>query len=200
MKRTFIEAIKHRRSYYALSDQSPVSDDEIQKIIEIVAHYIPSAYNSQTTRMVLLLGDHHKNLWNIVKNTLQKRTKPETFVKTEQKIKKSFYSGYGTVLFFEDQKVVQELQTQFPTYKDGFPLWAQHSNAMHQFATWVMLEDVGFGVSLQHYNPLIDEEVKSTWNLPEEWQLVAQMPFGVPLDQPGEKEKLSLDQLRRVFI
>ena len=37
------------------------------------------------------------------------------------------------------------------------------------------------------YNPLIDEEVRRTWNLPEHWHLIAEMPFGLPIGKPGEK-------------
>ena len=51
---------------------------------------------------------------------------------------------------------------------------------MHQLAVWTMLEDAGFGASLQHYNPLIDKEVRERWDLPAAWRLFAQMPFGMP--------------------
>ena len=37
---------------------------------------------------------------------------------------------------------------------------------MHQFVIWNMLEDAGMGGSLQHYNPLVDDEVRASWNLP----------------------------------
>ena len=43
------------------------------------------------------------------------------------------------------------------------------------------------GASLQHYNPLIDDEVRRVWNLSDDWKLIAQMPFGVPVAQPGFK-------------
>lgn len=58
---------------------------------------------------------------------------------------------------------------------------------MHQFAVWVMLEDAGFGASLQHYNPLIDEEVAKTWDIPSYWRLIAEMPFGVPVEHQEKK-------------
>lgn len=85
----------------------------------------------------------------------------------------------------------------FPTYKDNFPIWAEQTDAMHQLAVWTMLEDAGMGASLQHYNPLIDDEVRKVWNLSDDWKLIAQMPFGVPVAQPGFKEVMSLDE--RVF-
>ena len=49
---------------------------------------------------------------------------------------------------------------------------------MHQYFMWCALEAAGCGVNLQHYNPLIDEQVKKTWDLPGHWNLKAQMVFG----------------------
>ena len=37
------------------------------------------------------------------------------------KVDHSFACGYGTVLFFEDQKVVKGLQEAFPSYQENFP-------------------------------------------------------------------------------
>ena len=66
MKRSFQEALENRRSYYRLWDKSPVSDKDIVNMLQTVARHVPSAFNSQSTRMVLLLGDHHRRLWDIV--------------------------------------------------------------------------------------------------------------------------------------
>jgi predicted oxidoreductase (fatty acid repression mutant protein) len=195
--KTLEEAIVQRRSYYALSNQSPVSDEQIQHIIDTAVSHVPSAFNSQSTRIVLLLREQHQTLWNIVKDTLQKQIPPEAFVKTQEKVDKSFASGYGTVLFFEDQLTVQKLQEQFSGYATNFPVWSQQANAMHQFAIWVMLEEAGFGASLQHYNPIIDKAVKAQWQLPDDWLLVAQMPFGISVEAPEEKAFLPLKE--RVF-
>lgn len=199
MNRTFKEVISRRRSYYALSNGSSIPDREIEEILEFVIRYMPSAYNSQTTRLVLLLGDEHRKVWDIVKECLRKKVTSGQFEQTEQKINRSFASGYGTVLFFEDRSIVQSFQTQFPTYEENFPVWAQHTSAMHQLAVWAMLEDVGFGASLQHYNPLIDAEVKQTWQLPEEWALIAQMPFGLPVKQPAERVIMPVEERIKVF-
>ncbi|MDR0843749.1 MAG: nitroreductase family protein [Tannerella sp.] len=198
MERTFIEAVKHRRSYYAISNQSPVSDAEIEEIVNLAVTYLPSAFNSQTTRVVLLLGKNQTQLWEITRETLRKIVSAEAFVATGKKID-SFSAGYGTVLYFEDQDIVKSLQESFPGYAENFPVWSQQTSAMHQFAVWTMLEDAGFGVSLQHYNPLIDEEVRSTWNLPANWKLIAQMPFGTPVQDPGEKSFKPLDGRALIF-
>lgn len=199
MKKSFEEALKHRRTYYSITNQSPVSDEEIERIVNLAVTHVPSAFNSQSTRVVLLLGENHKKLWHIVKETLRKIVPPEVFKMTEAKIDNSFASGYGTVLFFEDQSVVKGLQEAFSSYKDNFPGWSLQTSAMHQLAVWTMLEDVGFGASLQHYNPLIDEEVRHTWNLPEEWHLIAEMPFGLPVQGPGDKDFKDLDTRVKVF-
>ena len=120
MERTFSEALKNRRTYYSITDQSPIPDQEIECIINLAVRHVPSAFNSQSTRVVLLLGKSHKKLWNIVKDALRKIVPGEAFAKTEEKIDNSFACGYGTVLFFEDQKVVKGLQEAFPSYQGIF--------------------------------------------------------------------------------
>lgn len=199
MERTLKEAIKHRRSYYALSPHSPITDAEIEKIITFAARHIPSAFNSQSTRMVLLLGEHHRRLWDIVKETLRKIVPAKSFPATEKKIDTSFAAGYGSVLFFEERSIIQGLQKSFPAYWDKFPIWSQHTSAMHQLSVWTMLEDAGFGASLQHYNPLINDSVRREWELPETWELMAQMPFGKPLQEPEAKEFQSIEERVRIF-
>lgn len=199
MEKSFSEALKHRRSYYSITNQSLISDEEIEHIVNFAVTHVPSAFNSQSTRAVVLLGESHKKLWKIVKDALKKMVPKEAFVQTEQKIDHSFAAGYGTVLFFEDQLVVKGLQEAFPLYQENFPGWSLQTSAMHQLAVWVMLEDAGFGASLQHYNPLIDEEVRREWHLPEHWHLIAEMPFGVPAAQPGGKEFQPLEERVKVF-
>lgn len=196
----FGSALKHRRTYYAISDESPISDQAIEDIVRTAVKYVPSAFNSQSSRVVLLLGDSHRKLWDIVKEALRPHAQSdEARARTEAKIDGSFASGYGTVLYFEDQTVVEGLQQSFPAYKENFPVWSEQASAMHQLAIWAMLEEAGLGASLQHYNPLIDDEVRRTWNLPANWKLVAQMPFGKPAQEPGEKEYSPVDERVRVF-
>ena len=199
MKRTFAEALEHRRSYYSIGSDSPVLDEEVVHIVRTAVKNVPSAFNSQSTRIVLLLGDEHKKLWDIVKSTLKQRIPSDAFAKTEAKIDGCFAAGHGTVLYFEDTAVVKNLQEAFPSYAENFPTWSQHTSAMHQFAIWTMLEDAGLGASLQHYNPLIEEEVRRTWNLPGSWMLIAEMPFGTPTAEPREKEFGELSERIKIF-
>jgi predicted oxidoreductase (fatty acid repression mutant protein) len=198
MNRDFKEALRHRRSCYAIDGCSPITDQEIQSIVDFVLLHTPSAFNSQSTRIVLLLNEHHKKLWNIVMETLRGIVPASNFGPTERKIN-AFAAGHGTALFLEDQDVVEDMQDRFPTYAANFPTFAQHTSAMHQLALWTLLEDAGFGASLQHYNPLIDAEVRETWKLDERWALVAQMPFGGLVEPAGAKEYEPLEK-RRIFF
>ena len=80
------DSIQDRRTYYQLSNESPVSDEEIQRIIEHVAYWAPSPFNSQSARMVLLLGENHKKLWELTKAELKKIShSEEAWKKTEEK-------------------------------------------------------------------------------------------------------------------
>ena len=181
MKRTFLEAIEHRRSCYSLSATNPVSESDIISAIDRIILSTPSAYNSQSTRLVVLFGRHHTQLWEIVKNALEEFVSPEAFTGVKEKIDSSFAAGCGTVLFYEDMAVIEQLKEKYTTYADKFDEYSEHTSAMHQFAVWTALEDMELGASLQHYNPLIDTAVAHQWNISKEWRLIAQMPFGTPL-------------------
>lgn len=195
----FIDAIKKRRTIYALNNKIDISDKEIQDILELTLDYVPSAFNSRSARFVLLLHDNHTKLWDIVKSTLRKIVPPEHFHKTEKKIDDCFSSGYGTVLFFEDQDVVADMQKQFPTYKDYFPEYSLESAGMHQYVVWTLFAEKNVGASLQHYQPIIDDEVASTWGIPKSWKLLAQMPFGGIIEGAGEKPLGDMPAVLRVF-
>lgn len=198
MNNSFRDALEHRRSYYAISNSSPVSDDVIEDIVEFAIRNVPSAFNSQSGRAVILFGDNHIKLWNIAMDELEKIVPAETFANTRIKID-SFAAGYATVLFFEDQSVVESLQASYPLYAANFPIWSEQSSAMNQLSVWTMLEQQGLGASLQHYNSLIDESVRQEWNLPKQWKLIAQMPMGLPVALPQEKSFLPIEDRVKVF-
>lgn len=198
MSKTFFEAVKGRRSVYAISKESPISDEQIQKIVEEAVLHSPTSFNSQSSRAVVLLGDNHDKLWDITAETLRKIVPTEQFEGTAQKLS-SFKAGYGSVLFFEDQAVVKQLQENFALYADNFPIWANQSSGILQYVVWTAFAEQGVGASLQHYNPLIDDEVKSTFGIPAEWKLIAQMPFGGVVTPPGEKEFQPIEERVKVI-
>ncbi|NLP15534.1 MAG: nitroreductase family protein [Clostridiales bacterium] len=192
------QLVENRRTYYAIEKKSPISDQEIKDIIDHAVKYVPSAFNSQSARVVLLLGENHDKLWEITRETLRKIVPADSFASTDAKID-GFKNGYGTIMFFEDEEVIEGLQEQFSLYKDVFPIWSLQSSGMLQYLIWITIEGKSLGASLQHYNPLIDDEVKETWGLPKKWKLLAQMPFGTPVQDPGDKEFSPVESRVKMF-
>ena len=145
-----------------------------------------------------LFGAEHEKLWQFAEDALRAIVPAEKFEPTQQKLN-MFKAAAGSVLFFEDQEVVKGLQAQFPSYADNFPIWAEHTNAMHQYAIWTTLAAAGIGANLQHYNPLIDAAVAKEWNIPANWTLRAQMVFGGIAAPAGEKAFAPIEERFRVF-
>ncbi|ENV50981.1 Nitroreductase family protein [Acinetobacter junii CIP 107470 = MTCC 11364] len=182
----FLNSIKARRTIYAIGKNVTVDQAKIEETIREAVKQSPSAFNSQSSRVVTLYGESHTNFWNIVRETLRKIVPAEAFEGTNQKID-SFAAGFGTALFYEDQDVVKGLQEQFALYADNFPVWSEHSSAIAQFATWTALSEIGIGASLQHYNPIVDAEVAETYDIPANWKLRAQLVFGSIEAPAGDK-------------
>ncbi|MFG0587957.1 nitroreductase family protein [Acinetobacter sp. YQ_14] len=182
----FLNSIKSRRTIYAIGKNLSVDQTTIEETIREAVKQSPSSFNSQTSRVVTLYGESHTKFWNIVRETLRKIVPAEAFEGTNAKID-SFAAGFGTALFYEDQDVVKGLQEQFALYADNFPVWSEHSSAIAQFATWTALSEISVGASLQHYNPIIDEEVAQTFDIPANWKLRAQLVFGSIEAAAGEK-------------
>ncbi|MDR6543806.1 nitroreductase family protein [Acinetobacter bereziniae] len=178
MSNVFLDLIHKRRTIYAIGRHVNHSPEYLSDLIQQAIKQSPSSFNSQSSRAVILFNAEHEKFWNFVKAQLKTYAKDEaSALKTEAKMD-SFIAGFGTVLFFEDQDVVKDLQAQFPSYADNFPVWAEHSTAIAQFATWTALNSDGLGASLQHYNPIVDEQVHAEWDIPKNWKLRAQLVFG----------------------
>jgi len=192
MSKEFYQVLKERRTVYSISKEAVASDETIKEVIEQAVLHTPSAFNSQTSRVVVLWNEKHDRLWDITMENLRKIVPEDKFQPTEEKIT-SFKNGYATVLIFEDQDVIKNLQDSFPLYSQNFPVWSQQSSGMLQYVIWSSLAIEGYGASLQHYNEIIEADVKKEWTIPENWKLIAQMPFGKQTADPGEKEFLPIE-------
>lgn len=186
MSNQALEAISKRRTQYALGRQLPISQEQTTALIKEAIRQAPSSFNSQSSRALILFGAQSVAFWEITKQALRAIAPAEGFASTEQKLD-SFAAGAGTVLFFEDQDVIKELQQNFALYADNFPIWSEQSSGIAQFAVWTVLADAGIGASLQHYNPVVDEAVRAKWNVPASWRLRAQLPFGGHAAPIGDK-------------
>lgn len=198
MSADLLKVYQKRRSIYGLGRNILLDAAALERLIGECIRQAPSAFNSQSGRVVLLLRDEHQKLWDIVLSHLEPLTPPDKFAATRSKIA-SFAAAYGTILFFEDQAVVQKLQQDFPLYKDAFPLFSCQSSGMLQYMVWTALADNDIGASLQHYNPLIDDDVRQQWHLPASWKLMSQMPFGSIEAPAGEKTFTPLPDRFKIF-
>ncbi len=194
----FKKAVINRRTIYNLGKNIPVLESEIIAAVERMTKEVPSPFNIQSARVIVTMNEHHEKVWDITKNALKKIVPADKFAGTEAKIN-SFAAGYGTILYFEETDTVKGMQEKFPLYADNFPIWASQANGMLQFAIWTLLEKMGLGVNIQHYNPLIDDEIKKTFEVPASWKLVAQMVFGEKLKDADAIEKLPVAERVKVL-
>lgn len=99
---TYLEAVKHRRTVYGLTDNVSVSDDRIVEIVNEVIQTCPSPWNMQSTRILVTLGKENKRLWNTViagaKPFVLEQQGEEDWNRYEDRFK-SFQAAYGTVRY-----------------------------------------------------------------------------------------------------
>ncbi|KZP23808.1 nitroreductase-like oxidoreductase [Athelia psychrophila] len=152
MSTTFMNALIARRGYYALSKSSPIPKAQIKSILETAVKHIPSSFNMQSARVVLLTGAASQNLWATIRTEFLATLGENASAIEMHKAKFDGYaSGFGTVLFFEDQATVDKMAAAFPGLAGEFPVWSQNSAGMLQFAVWTALKAEGLGASLQHH-------------------------------------------------
>lgn len=174
------ESLKKRRTYYAINNILPVSQEEVKKTIEQFTELVPDAFNMKSSRIVTAFGDAHNQLWDAIYEVFGGKVPREKI--------DSFRAGAGTILYFYDEATVKALQGSFPAYADNFPLWALQASGMLQISIWSGLRDLGIGASLQHYNPVIDEMVHKMFQVQGSYHLIAEMPFGGIVSEPEAKE------------
>ncbi|WP_201566019.1 nitroreductase family protein [Psychrobacter sp. CMS30] len=195
---TLQQVFDERRSVYALGNELPVEPQAIVNMAERVLLHTPSAFNSQSSRLVVLFGAEHQQLWDIAEEKLRAAVGDGDFSGSKQKLD-GFRAAAGTVLFYEDKNVTQSLQEQFALYADRFPVWARQTSAMHQYAMWTELRTLNVGANLQHYNPLVDEDAAKAFSIPDSWELVAQMPFANIVEPAGEKTYQPVSERMKVL-
>lgn len=194
------ELMAKRHSEYALAPEWVAPQKDVEEVLAGVLQLIPTHFNAQTVRMVLLTGEAHQHHWKLIEEILIDQIGEDKYNKsTRAKIEGSFASGAGTVLFFDDTQTTKHLMEQFPTYKHNFPLWAQQVQGSHQYGVWLGLTALGFGASLQHYTGMADDKIKEQVGVPQEWEFIAHMPFGKILKPAEAKDKKPLSETLKVI-
>ncbi len=182
-----------RRSVYTLGKNITLGDNEIVRLLQQCLLNCPTAFNVQSARLVVLWGEKHDQFWQLLWQNMQKVISAEKQQSARERIE-AFKQAYGTILFYEDSDAVAKLQQQYPLYADNCPIWAQQANGMLQYMIWQVLAENNIGASLQHYNELVADAARQKFDLPDSWQMVAQMPFGQITAPVGNKTFLPLDE------
>ena len=185
-----IDSLKERRSVYSIGKTLPVDAEEVVRLVNEATALVPDAFDMKSQRVVLALGEKHDLLWDAIYDAFGGKVAREKI--------DGFKAGFGTVLYFYDANVVKALQERYALYAANFPIWAQQANGMLQLAIWSGLRELGIGANIQHYNPVIDEAVRSLFGLPESYVLVAQMPFGSIVAPPAPKAGEDISQRVRI--
>lgn len=190
---------KNRRSIYTLNKNLPINQEQLEQIINHAIKNTPSSFNSQSTRLAVLLNEEHEKLWEFTAKILSEIVNNDDKFQTTANKLSSLKSASGTIIFFEDQNVIKNLQEKYPTYAEKIPIWSEHNNAMHQYALWTTLAAANVGANLQHYNPLIDQIIEKNWNIPSNWQNCAQLVFGGIEAPAKEKTFMSVEDRLKII-
>jgi len=185
-----LETLEKRRSYYDINKNLPVSERKVFDLVEKATELVPDAFNMKSSRVVVVTKEKQDQLWDKIYDVFEGKV-------ARDKID-SFKNVYGTVLFFVDVNTVKNLEIQFPLYAPKFIEWSKQSVGMLELSIWSGLRELNIGASLQHYNPVIDEAIREMFDLPENFVLNAQMPFGGINSEPDEKPKEDIS--KRVTI
>ncbi|GMK58729.1 hypothetical protein CspeluHIS016_0601710 [Cutaneotrichosporon spelunceum] len=183
---SFRDAIEARRSYYNITDESTLSNEQLEELVADAIKYTPSSFNSQTSRAVLVTGEKNKALWNAVWEAHKPNLKVEELPVYEDKFKNSYAAGYGTIVFYEDQDAIDSFVKNFPIVQWTIKDWVQNSNGMAQYIAWTALAANGMGANLQHYgqySPVNADAINKHLDVPSGWKVpIAMLAFGVPSD------------------
>ncbi|KAL7418873.1 hypothetical protein Q5752_006557 [Cryptotrichosporon argae] len=207
MSDAFFAPIETRRSTYAISAESTIPDARLKEIVEKAVKHTPTSFNTQSSRAVVVTGAMHHKIWDIVFETNIKTLggDEEKIAATKAKIDGAFRAGYGTVVFFEDQDVINEFCAKMPMVAQTFPIWSANSSGMLQFIVWTALEAEGLGANLQHYtqyNPETQAEITKALGVSPQWTGTAMLPFGKPVGDGGLRPKTFLpieDRVKTFF-
>ena len=94
--KNFLDATESRRTYYQLTNESTISDARIKELVAHTIKHVPSAFNSQTTRMVVVLKEKHEELWDAIMEVYKVQLPADKFEHAKGRMV-GFRKAYGTV-------------------------------------------------------------------------------------------------------
>ena len=174
----FTDLQAKRRSTYVIGKNTDISKEQITEALREAAKNVPSSFNSQTSRLVLVFDEANERVWKEIYN-VQKDVLDEATWGMMGPVIEGAGQGVGTILFFEDRDAVKE---NIPAAESQQNLYKQDNSSNQQYAAWLTLAELGLGGTLQHFNigyeQGFDKVFRELLDLPESYEMVAQMPFG----------------------
>lgn len=107
-----IDLAKQRRSYYPLSKDLAIAPEKIQEIVKALLQEVPSSFNSQSNRVVVLFGAEHEKLWDITTEILKPIVPAEQWEGTAGKMA-MFKGAAGSVRLFFSSPGIPQLPRPF---------------------------------------------------------------------------------------
>ena len=194
----FLELAEDRRTIYALGKNTDLSQEEIEEQIRKVVKQVPTAFNSQTTRVVVLFDEANEKFWDHIYD-VQKDVIQGEMWDMMSGVMVGAKDAVGTVLFFEDLDAVEQMPAQGVREE----AYKQNNNANAQYALWLAFREMNLGASLQHfnvgYNHGFDKGTKEMFDLPESYEMLAQMPFGSIEQEVEAKDHIDTNEQVKVF-
>lgn len=92
----FLETTLHRRTTYQLKNESTIPDSRIQELVAHTIKHVPSSFNSQSTRLVVVLKKEHVKLWDAIAEVYKVALPADKFEQAKGRFD-MFRAAYGTV-------------------------------------------------------------------------------------------------------
>lgn len=192
---SLLEAFANRRSVRQLMP-GPVSDELIEDLI-VAADLVPSAFDAQPWRVVIL-HDRHDAFWDVIERTIARRLDSD---RRDRYLARAdaMRCGGMTLLIFEDVALAGPRDNL--THEEARDQ-ASQSLGMLQLALWLTLTAHGLVTSLQHWQWLMEDVALAFVGLPAEgFRLVTFMPVGCatepPVPRTARRSRVSLESTRR---
>jgi predicted oxidoreductase (fatty acid repression mutant protein) len=126
-----IDGPKGRRSVYALTNESTIPDERIEELI-LRPPCIPQSFNSQATRIVVLLKEQQEKLRDAAREDASASVSAELFKKLYQPRITGTVTRYphlidenvltrAQALFYEDTAPIKPHEEKWPMLRDQFP-------------------------------------------------------------------------------
>ena len=189
-----MDVIEKRRSNYDLGNNLEISKKDLINLLRKIIYYAPSPFNVQSSKIVLLNKKSHHLLWTtVVEEFLKKNNNGDLLDSDKARIKRED-KAYGTILFYKDERVIEEFKEKLDTYEQkSLDSWCIEESAMLQMNIWNELRLRNIGAHILHFDD-IDEEVSVAFDIDKNYKLVAMMVFGNIIQEAAVKPKKDIDK------